>query len=98
MTFHLFVTPTQNRFLPKLIPPTKLGILALTQALCHFESATPVKDAPNDTDAHLYLAQALEKVGQTQEAMHAYRRVLALDPHNKIANAASKPEVEPHGI
>ena len=65
------------------------GILALTQG--RYEEAIlslqrAVKDAPNDTDAHLYLAQALEKVGQTQEAMHAYRRVLALDPHNKIAN------------
>ena len=66
-----------------------LGILALAQgrneeAILSLQRA--VKDAPNDTDAHLYLAQALEKVGQTQEAMHAYRRVLSLDPHNKIAN------------
>ena len=45
-----------------------------------------IKDAPENTDAHLYLAQALEKVGKSQEAMHAYRRVLALDPHNKFAN------------
>ena len=66
-----------------------LGALALAQgrneeAILSLQRA--VKDAPNDTDAHLYLAQALEKVGQTQEAMHAYRRVLSLDPHNKIAN------------
>ena len=66
-----------------------LGVLALAQgrneqALLYLQRA--VKDDPADTDAHLYLAQALEKVGQTQEAMHAYRRVLVLDPHNKIAN------------
>ena len=65
------------------------GLLALVQG--HYEEAIlslqrATKDAPDNTDAHFYLAQALEKVGQTQEAMHAYRRVLALDPHNKIAN------------
>ncbi len=66
-----------------------LGALALAQG--HYGEAIlslqrAIKDTPDNTDAHLYLAQALEKVGQTQEAMHAYRRVLALDPHNKIAN------------
>ncbi len=66
-----------------------LGALALAQG--HYEEAIlslqrAIKDTPDNTDAHLYLAQALEKVGQTQEAIHAYRRVLALDPHNKIAN------------
>ena len=66
-----------------------LGILALVQG--RYEEAIlslqrAVKDAPNDTDAHLYLAQALENAGQTQEAVHAYRRVLTLDPHNKIAS------------
>ena len=66
-----------------------LGILALAQG--RYEEAIlslqrAIKDAPDNADAHLYLAQALEKVGQTQEAMHAYRRVLSLDPHNKIAN------------
>ena len=66
-----------------------LGILALVQG--RYEEAIlslqrAVKDAPNDTDAHLHLAQAFENAGQTQEAMHAYRRVLSLDPHNKIAN------------
>ena len=65
------------------------GILALTQG--RYEEAIlslqrAIKDAPDNADAHLYLAQALEKVGQTQEAMHAYRRVLSLDPHNKFAN------------
>ena len=65
------------------------GILALAQG--RYEEAIlslqrAIKDAPDDADAHLYLAQALEKVGQTQEAMHAYRRVLSLDPHNKFAN------------
>ena len=50
-----------------------------------------IKNAPENTDAHLYLAQALEKVGKSQEAMHAYRRVLALDPHNKSPTTASKP-------
>ena len=65
------------------------GILALVQgryeeAILNLQRA--IKDAPNDADAHLYLAQALEKVGKPQEAMHAYRRVLSLDPHNKIAN------------
>ena len=54
------------------------------EAILSLQRAT--KDTPDNTDAHLYLAQALEKVGQTQEAMHAYRQVLALDPHNKIAN------------
>ena len=44
------------------------------------------KDDPDSAGAHLYLAQALEKTGQTQEAMHAYRRVLSLDPNNKTAN------------
>ena len=66
-----------------------LGTLALAQgrneeAILSLQRA--IKDAPDDTDAHLYLAQALEKVGKPQEAMHAYRRVLSLDPHNKIAN------------
>ena len=70
-----------------------LGALALAQgrneeAILSLQRA--IKDAPNDTDAHLYLAQAFEKVGQTQEAMHAYRRVLSLDPHNKIANERLK--------
>ena len=53
------------------------GILALTQG--RYEEAIlslqrAIKDAPDNADAHLYLAQALEKVGQTQEAMHAYRQ------------------------
>ena len=66
-----------------------LGALALAQgryeeAILNLQRAT--KDNPDNTDAHLYLAQALEIVGQTQEAIRAYRRVLALDPHNKIAN------------
>ena len=66
-----------------------LGVLALAQgrneeAILSLQRA--IKDAPDNANAHLYLAQALEKVGQTQEAIHAYRRVLALDPHNKIAN------------
>ena len=66
-----------------------LGALALAQG--HYEEAIlnlqrTTKDDPDNTNAHLYLAQALEKVGQTQEAIRAYRRVLALDPHNKIAN------------
>ena len=45
-----------------------------------------IKDDPDNTDTYLNLAQALEMVGQTQEALHAYRRVLTLDPHNKFAN------------
>ncbi len=66
-----------------------LGTLALAQgrneeAIVNLQRA--VKDDPADTDAHLYLAQAFEKVGQTQEAIRAYRRVLVLDPHNKFAN------------
>ena len=70
-----------------------LGALALAQG--RYEEAIlslqrAIKDAPNDTDAHLYLAQAFENAGQTQEAMHAYRRVLSLDPHNKIANERLK--------
>ena len=70
-----------------------LGALALAQgrneeAILSLQRA--IKDAPNDTDAHLYLAQAFENAGQTQEAMHAYRRVLSLDPHNKIANERLK--------
>lgn len=65
-----------------------LGVLALAQgryeeAIVNLQRA--IKDAPDNTDAHLYLAQALEKVGKSQEAIRAYRRVLALDPHNKIA-------------
>ena len=66
-----------------------LGTLALAQgrneeAILSLQRA--IKDAPDNPRAHLYLAEALEKVGQPQEAMHAYRRVLSLDPHNKIAN------------
>ena len=66
-----------------------LGVLALAQgrneeAILSLQRA--IKDAPDNAIAHLYLAQALEKVGKQQEAMHAYRRVLALDPNNKIAN------------
>ena len=66
-----------------------LGSFALAQG--RYEEAIlslqrAIKDAPDNPRAHLYLAEALEKVGQTQEAMHAYRRVLSLDPHNKIAN------------
>ena len=66
-----------------------LGTLALAQgrneeAILYLQRA--VKDTPDNSNAHLYLAQALEKVGQTQEAMNAYRQVLALDPNNKIAN------------
>ncbi len=66
-----------------------LGTLALAQgrneeAILSLQRA--IKDAPDNSDAHLYLAQALEKTGKLQDAMHAYRRVLSLDPHNKIAN------------
>ena len=66
-----------------------LGTLALAQgryeeAIMKLQRAT--KDVPDNTDAHLYLAQAFEMVGKSQEAMHAYRRVLSLDPHNKFAN------------
>ena len=75
-----------------------LGALALAQgrneeAILSLQRA--VKDDPADTDAHLYLAQALEKVGKTQEAIHAYRRVLALDPHNKIATDRVKANESP---
>ncbi len=66
-----------------------LGVLALAQgrneeAILSLQRA--VKDAPDNADAHLYLAQALEKVGKLQDAIRAYRRVLSLDPNNKIAN------------
>lgn len=75
-----------------------LGSLALAQG--RYEEAIlslqrAIKDDPDNPDAHLYLAQALEKVGQTQEAMHTYRRVLALDPHNKIANDRVKANESP---
>ena len=39
------------------------------------------------TLTHIYTWLRLSKKwGKTQEAIRAYRRVLALDPHNKFAN------------
>lgn len=75
-----------------------LGSLALAQG--RYEESIlslqrAIKDDPDNPDAHLYLAQALEKVGKPQEAIHAYRRVLTLDPHNKFATDRVKANESP---
>ena len=73
-----------------------LGILEFEQA--HYSQAIDsfkraAEYAPNNAEAYLGLAQALEKMGNHQQALSFYRQVLTIDPQNKIAKQAIE---QPH--
>ena len=79
----------------KLDPEEWLGYLTVSLALAHVEDRRDeaisigehaVRLAPNESDAHVTLADAFAADGKRKEAEAEYRRALALDPSNSAAH------------